>query len=408
MPDQNTRDHSLASQLIKLRRQRGLTQEQLSERSSVSYTVVRKLESGGSARMDTLHALARALGVQTVWFMTPDTPTPAPSPMRDTVLADMRSAVNPPAGLGGRIYPDDDTPPNLDMLGAAIANVADSYQADRYDDIARLAPGVVRSAHQHVRHLDGRDLERARYLRADALQLTGRYLIQIREHDLALIALRDSLADALEVGAEDLAAVAIAQQGWALMRQGRFDEVESLCVSSADAIEPRMSRASPDQLAAWGRLLIRAAGAAARNNRPEEARDLQRFADGAAVQLGQEHDAAGHVRFGPVTAGMNALQNELVSGRPDRALTMADELRGKKGATPNTRNRYQLDRAIAHKSMGDADRATAALTQLRTTAPAWFQQQQAARDVAEDVMEMAKRMPSEEARENARFLGVVV
>lgn len=408
MPAQDTRDHSLASQLTKLRRQRGLTQEQLSERSSVSYTVIRKLESGGSARMDTLHALARALGVQTVWFMTPETPTPAPSPLRDAVLADMRSAVNPPAGLGGRIYPDDDTPPNLDMLGAAITNVAASYQADRYDDIARLAPGVVRSAHQHVRHLDGNDLDRARYLRADALQLTGRYLIQIREHDLALMALRDSLTDALAVGAEDLAAVAIAQQGWALMRQGRFDEVESLCVSSADAIEPRMSRATPDQLAAWGRLLIRAAGAAARNNRPEEARDLQRLADGAAAQLGQEHDAAGHVRFGPVTAGMNALQNELVSGRPDQALVMADELRGKKGVTNNTRNRYQLDRAIAHKGMGDADRATAALSSLRTTAPAWFRQQQAARDVAEDVMEMAKRMPSEEARENARFLGVVV
>ena len=408
MPDQDNHDRTVADRLVELRRQRGLTQEQLSERSKVSYTVIRKLEGGGTARMDTLHALARALGVQTVWFMTPDTPTPAPSPMRDAVLSDMRSAVNPPAGLGGRIYPDDDTPPNLDMLGSAVANVAEFYQDDRYDDIARLVPGVVRSAHQHVRHLDGRDRDRARYLRADALQLAGRYLIQIREHDLALMALRDALDDALEIGAEDLAAVAIAQQGWALMRQGRFGEVEALCVASADAIEPRMSRATPGQLAAWGRLLVRAAAAAARNNRPEEARDLQRLADGAAAQLGQEHDGAGHVRFGPVTAGMNALQNELVSGRPDRALEMADELRGKKGATPTVRNRYQLDRAIAHRDMGDGDRATAVLSRLRTTAPAWFRQQQAARDVAEDVMRMAKRMPSKETRENARFLGIVL
>ena len=61
------------------------------------------------------------------------------------------------------------------------------------------------------------------------------------------------------------------------MRQGRFGEVEALCVASADAIEPRMSRATPGQLAAWGRLLVRAAAAAARNNRPEEARENARF-----------------------------------------------------------------------------------------------------------------------------------
>ncbi|MBB6174197.1 transcriptional regulator with XRE-family HTH domain [Nocardiopsis mwathae] len=403
-----TNDQTVADRVRELRRRRGLTQEELAEQAGLSANVVRKIEQGGTARMETYNALGRVLKVRTVWFMTAESPSPKPQPQgsRDAVLADIRSAVNPPAGLSGRLYADDDTPPNLPMLSHAVTAVADAYQADRYDDVARMAPALVRSAHVHVRALDGADHTEAVRLRGGALRITGAYLIQIREHDLALMALRDALRDAVDVGDEALAAAAIGQQGWALLRQARFDEVERLCIAAADQMEPRISKATPQQLSAWGYLLMRAAAAAARNNRVEEARELQGVAVSAAGPLAQEHEWLGRMRFGRVTAAMNGMQVELVTGHPDRALEVARDLPDSPGVTPNTRQRHALDVAKAHVQLGDADKATEILGRLRRTSPSWLRHQQLGRDVAEDIVNGPKRMPTQEQRELADFLGV--
>ena len=56
----------LGDRLARLRRLAGLTQEQVAERSGVSVDVIRKLEQHRkhSARLPTLHALAKGLGVE--------------------------------------------------------------------------------------------------------------------------------------------------------------------------------------------------------------------------------------------------------------------------------------------------------------------------------------------------------
>ncbi len=402
-------DTSVADRLTELRRKRGLTQEELADTANVSVGVVRKIEQGGTARMETYHQLGRALGVRTVWFMTSETPGPRHDDQRDTVLADIRSAINPPAGLRGRILPDDDMPPNLPLLQRAVNAVAAHYQEDRYDDVARLSPALVRSAHVHVAALEGDEQATATRLRADALQLTGRYLIQIREHDLGLIALRDSLSDALKVGDQALAAAAIGQQGWALLRQARFDEVEQLCADTADALEPaKLRHADKMTVAAWGYVLMRAAAAAARNNRPHEAREYQAFARSAAEIVGGEIDSAGHMRFGPTTVAMNGMQNELIGDHPDVALELSEEIRAKRtAATPNTQQRHLLDEASAHLKLRNVDKTTQIMVGLKRQAPVWLRNQTTAKYLAEDLMGVAKRMPSAEQREIAEFLGVV-
>jgi len=406
VPTHDTHDRTVADRLVELRRRRGLTQEALADSAGISVGVVRKIEQGGTARMETYHHLGRALGVRTVWFMTAESPAPAVDDQRDAVLADIRSAVNPPAGLKGRVYLDDDIPPNLPLLQRAVHAVAAHYHADAYNDVARLSPALVRSAHAHVAALDGDDRDQALSLRADALQLTGRYLIQIREHDLGLIALRDALRDALQVDDHGLAAASIGQQGWALLRQGRFDEVEALCADTADALEPtKLSKADRDQVASWGYILMRAAAAAARNNRPVEAREYQAFARSAAEVVGTEVDTAGHMRFGPATVAMNGMQNELIGSRPDRALELSQDINSMQ-VTPNTRQRYALDRATAHARLKSTEKATEIMMGLKRDAPVWLRNQQTARYLAEDLLQEAKRMPSAEHREIADFLGV--
>lgn len=48
---------------VVFRRTAGLSQEGLAEGADLSVSVVRKVEQGGDVRMETLHALARALGI---------------------------------------------------------------------------------------------------------------------------------------------------------------------------------------------------------------------------------------------------------------------------------------------------------------------------------------------------------
>src|SRR5262249_36141627 len=157
--------------------------------AGVSVGSVRKLEQGGQVRMDTLHKLARALNVVTVTFAAPTSPEPSEASPDEMVLADIRSAISPPIGVDGQpiLGVAAAFEPDLRELGRTVNLVAAAYHADRYDDLASVVPAVLRSAHFHVTAFDsGREHEEALRLRADITGMAGRYLVQIRAHDLAL------------------------------------------------------------------------------------------------------------------------------------------------------------------------------------------------------------------------------
>lgn len=385
-----------------------MTQEDLAEATDLSVPTIKKIEqSRGGARMETYHTIARVFGLVTLAFAAPTAPVPRDE-YQDASLAAIRAAINPPVDISGApMFDVGVDEPDLRMLSRAITSVSLAYYADRYDDVAQLVPSVIRSAHLHVRELDGRDQEQAQRLRSDVLGVAGRYLIQVRQHDLALIALRESLQDAVAVGDHPLAAAAISSQAWSLMRQARFSEVESLCVRTADQIEPRMSRATPEQLSAWGWLLLRAGAAAARNNRGSEAREFHSMAAAAGARLPTEVDTAEHLMFGATTVTLKEIEAELILGHPDRALKLSSQVPSDVGDRLKTGvNRHHIDRAKAHIQTGDPDAAFGVLSMLRRRSPEWLQYQQAAREVSEDILASPRRMPSKEQRELADFLGV--
>jgi hypothetical protein len=69
------------------------------------------------------------------------------------------------------------------------------------------------------------------------------------------------------------------QRCFALTRQGMLAECRELAVRHAERAEPRLSSATREELAAWGGLLLWAAGASARDNRPDDADGLIRKAN---------------------------------------------------------------------------------------------------------------------------------
>ncbi|MCD0452828.1 helix-turn-helix domain-containing protein [Actinocorallia sp. API 0066] len=410
MPDSNT---SIGGRVKELRRRHALSQEALADAAKVSVAVVRKIEQGGTARMETYHALARVLGVRTVWFANPATPAPAEAAHDELLLADIRSAIIPPVDITGRPMRlgydtvDADTA-DLRRLRTATDRAALAYHHDRYDDLASIIPALVRSAHHHVEHFDGDEEAEARRIRADILSIGGRYLIQVREHDLALAALRASLEDAVAVGDMPLAASAVASQAWAMMRQGRLTEVETLCVTTAEQIEPKVSGASVVDLSAWGWLLIRAAAAAARNNRPDAAREYAQIAHTAGARVGaQRQNVLSYSTFGPIDTMYSAVEVEMTAHEPARALGLAKTRpRGVGSTDPNTASRHRLTIADAQIQVGDPDRATDILMTLKAKHPEWLRQQQAGRDVVRKLLASRARTLSGPQRELADFMDV--
>ncbi|MDA0564801.1 helix-turn-helix domain-containing protein [Streptomonospora sp. S1-112] len=366
------------ARLADLRRFRGLTQEGLAERADVSLGVVKKIEAGGAARIETYHKLARALGVRTSRLFEPAGPQQNVHADEDKIdLLPMRQAISPPVTLSGK--PDlgpADGEPNLDHLRESARAVALAYHRDHYPRTAELLPHLIRSAHGAVEHYDtGVEREQALTVRSEVLQMAGRYLTQVRAYDLAHMALRDAVRDAVSIGDRLNAASGIIGQAWVLLRQGRLDEAEDLASRTADEVEPRLPQASREELAAWGWLLLRASAAAARNNRPSEARELVAAARAAGTALGEE--VTEHLRgwgtFGPLTVDLKAIENEMVADRPDRVLAMSDRLpQGVGRATSDNWNRHRLDVAAAHAQLRHGDEATRLLVEMRWQAPEWM------------------------------------
>ncbi|MBE3000189.1 helix-turn-helix transcriptional regulator [Nocardiopsis sp. HNM0947] len=396
-------DISIGDTLRDLRAERDLTQEGLAEAARLHVNTVRKIEQGGTGSMETYHRLARVLGTTTGRLV-------AGQPARrqnhgddnKVSLLDMRRAITPPVGLDGHAALPDEEPDLADLRGAA-ESFARSYHSDRYRDMATLVPRLVTSAHAAVNHYAHTPQQAdAHRVRSEILQLAGRYLTQVRAYDLAQTALTDAVRDAA-TGEDRLnAAASIIGQAWVLLRQGRLDEAQELAAGTADQVEPRMSRASGEELAAWGWLLLRASAAAARNNRPDEAREAITLARTAGVALGGEvtHRLRGWVSFGPTTVELKAIENEAIADRPDRVLSMSKPLT-QGSSTSDNWNRHMLDVAKAHARMRHDQEATHVLSGLVRASPQWLSHQRLAADTFAEVRARRKRALTSEQRKLA-------
>ncbi|HLL32464.1 MAG TPA: helix-turn-helix transcriptional regulator [Streptomyces sp.] len=414
MPDPTHSAEVPGTRVRDIRLARGLTQEQLAEHANLSLAVVKKIEQGGNGRLDTYHALARALDVRTSALFEPGAPHATTRADDDKVdLMPLRQAITPPMAATGRLLIDDaiEPEPDLSNLRSTAATLAASYYSDDYGRIAQFLPALVTSARLAVDHYSNSPHHtEALKLRSDVLQTAGRYLTQVRAYDLAHAALRDALLDAAAAGDQDRAGSAVYLQGWLLMRQGRLDEAERLAVATADDVEPRISRASKGELGVWGRLLVRASSAAARNNRPREARDMLRLAHTAGAALGGTVAMYqyGWGRFDWTTVAFQAVENQVVADQPRRVLGLSARISATgTTATANTWNRHQLDVAQAHAMLRQADEATDVLAALKGEAPEWLRHQRMAADTFHEVLHRSKRRRlSSKQRDLAAFFGL--
>lgn len=359
---------NIGARLREVRKRRGLTQRELAAASGVSLSLIRKLEQGElpGTRMETARQLAIALRVPTTSLLKAD------AHHADEATTDQWAPVR-----GALDAPPADTideEPTTAGIAAALSAAEPLFDSVSLGELAILLPPLLRDADA----LTGTD-RRTRAVQERTLQLAGWLLTQTHQYEAAA----DALDRALDIAADRLnGAATINTRCWLLLRQGHFDESLALATRWADDIEPRMSRATPAELSAWGWMLLRVAGAAVRDNRPGDAATALKFARSASVAVGQE-DVAGVDRlrtFGPATVTQHMIEHANVMDQPDRVLALAAKMPPGR-LTASNRGRHQLNVADAHARLRDYGSAVTVLREVHEAQPEWLVQQRYARDV---------------------------
>jgi transcriptional regulator with XRE-family HTH domain len=364
---------NIGKRLQEVRKRRGMTQRELAAESGVSLSLIRKLEQGERAdtRLETARQLAVALRVPTSGLI----PVQRDERPSDVDSGDQWEAVR--RALTAPVQTDGpEEPPTLSGVRTAIDSALPLFSGDRFAELSVILPPLIRDADVLAETgSEGRDV------RVRLMQLTGWLLAQTRQFDAAETALGRSLDDASD---RIQSAATVNTQCWLLLRRGQLSEARDLAIRWADEVEPRISRATPSELSAWGWLLLRASAAAIRDNRPGEAEDALRYANSAAVAVGREFTPGGDFlkAFGPVTVALKRTENAMIVDRPDLVLKLASRIpTDGMRPTSNNRNRHLLDVAEAHARSRDYARTVEILQQIRESAPQWLPNQRYARDI---------------------------
>ncbi len=357
---------TLGERIREARKRQGQSQRELARVSGVSVSLIRKLEQGerDDTRTETLRKLAHALTMPTTALLGADPASPPATP--DAAWDPVRQALTQPSRPG---LPE---PVSEQDLAGSLTAAVRLYHDNRYHDLARVLPGLLRDAH-----------EVSPLLRSRVYQLTGSALVQTRQRDAARVALDMSLAEAQASGSMLDAASSVITLCWLLLLERQFDHTLALATSWADRVEPRLSVATPAEISTWGWLLLRASAAAIRDNRPGEAAGTMRLAEAAAVAVGPDRGSyhSYWTTFGPATVAMKRVENAVVDGKPDTALRLAGKVPPDLRPTSDNRNRHLLDVAAAHLALRRYPEAFDVLMRLSKEAPGWLTHQRIAKDL---------------------------
>ncbi|MFD8921543.1 helix-turn-helix domain-containing protein [Streptomyces sp. NPDC059569] len=394
----------------KLRRARklaGLTQEGLAERADVSVDVIRQLEQRrkGSARLPTLHALSKGLGVELTSLLGDPPGMPSNGEGDPPQMVALRRAIMPP------LYAPVPEPTGVEtltveLLRAEIADAWTLYHDAEFGRLMEILPGVIADARQTASVGTSEERAGGQAALGKALQLGGHLSIRMGKTDLALSSLERAIA-AADASSDPLLGPMIANSvAWAYQRQNRLDDAIAIALYAADRVKStRFDDA--EGVKVWGGLTMSAATSYARSRDYERADTMMRAAEREAVRVGKmptSEDNRMVSVFSKSSVRIERVRLAVQFGHPEEALELAKGMRLSKDTPPSWRTWLLLDVARAHTDVGNAEGAVKALESLRRFAPTWMRHHTLAVSIVEELWDLPNRPTG--LRPIAEFLGV--
>ncbi|MFI5984367.1 helix-turn-helix domain-containing protein [Streptomyces sp. NPDC051555] len=396
----------LGDRMARLRRLADLTQEGLAERSGVSVDVIRKLEQRRkhSARLPTLHSLAKGLGVELTALLGDPPAVPSSGEADPPQLVAVRRAIMPPL-FSPPAEPTGVERLSLPLLRAELADGWTLYHAAEFGRLMDVLPGIIADA-RLLAAVGGADQRAAgQAALGKALQLGGHLAIRLGKTDLALAALERAYAAAGDSSDPLLAPMVSNSVAWAYQRQARLDDARNLAVHAADGVE-REHAGTSEGVRVWGGLLMSAATSYARSDDYDTANLMMRTAERAADRLATlppPVDGRLVSVFSRSSVRIERVRLAVQHERPEEALTLAKGIRLSADTPPSWRTWLLLDVARAYTDVGDAEGAVKALEALRRVAPAWMRHHTLAVAIVSDLWAGSARPVG--LRKLAQFLG---
>ncbi|USH44969.1 helix-turn-helix DNA binding domain protein [Streptomyces phage GreenWeasel] len=397
----------LGDRLARLRRMADLTQEALAELSGVSVDVVKKLEQKRkhSARLPTLHALAKGLGVELTALLGDPPGVPSTGEVDPPQLVALRRAVSPPM-FAPPPEPTDTERLTVPLLRREIADAWTLYHDAEFGRLMTALPGIVNDARftASVGTMDERAAGQAAL--GKSLQLAGHLAIRLGKVDLALAALERAMMAAEQSSDPLLPSMISNSVAWNYQRQNRLDDATTLAVYAADRVEQEQSETA-ESVRVWGGLVMSAATSAARSGDYATASDMMTTAEKATRRLSKlppPIDGKLVSVFSRSSVRIERVRLAVQHERPDEALQLAKGMRLSADTPPSWRTWLLLDVARAHTDLGQAEDAVKALVRLREIAPGWMRHHTLAVAIVSDLWAGPARPPG--LRKLAEFLGV--
>jgi transcriptional regulator with XRE-family HTH domain len=323
-----------------------MTQQGLAEAADVSLSLVQKVEQTSKASIGSLLKLAAALKVEIGVVLGQQSPRQAMNRRDRAALREVESAVHDSAL---RLIPEGIAPSDIPSLKADLAAARSQYWAANHVEIADTLPKLLLRATVLADESAGDSRREAQRILADAYRLAALVGNQFGARNLAYGAMTQAKIIAEACGDELLFAAQDVTLARILMRDSKMDQAITLSLKTAARIEPSFSKNDPDRMAVYGKLMIRAAVAASRQEDRDRANDYMSQAHAAAARVGREITAH-ETPFGPTTASTEAVAVALALGEVGKAMKLikttegADALQGCRGCATSCRSRRRSAR----------------------------------------------------------------
>lgn len=377
---------SVGARVARLRKERGLTQVGLADRSRFSRSHIAGVETG--ARVPTpafVSAVAAALGV------TPD--ELYGQPYRDGHDDHVHAAI--PELRRALVYVDvgpelDRAPRSLDALAAEVATIRHLMSKARFTKLGARLPGIVEEL-AHWTHETGE--ERAWALLSRALRDGGSLTRRLGYGGDALALLNSADVAAARSGDPHPAVLVTLARSLLLMSMAQYRPALTLLDRAAAAVDE--TRPGGAEIA--GAVELRSAVIAARGARGsdgssawdywERAADRIRTRPPADARHGLEFSAGNVAIHGAAVATEMGDMDE--AARRDREIT-EDTL---DGLPPERRAHHEIDMSRVQVELGGHDRALARLLAAEQTAPQMTRFHPSAQVVARQLGDVRRALP---------------
>ncbi|MFJ6657442.1 helix-turn-helix domain-containing protein [Streptomyces sp. NPDC091377] len=358
---------------IKILRGKSIRQSDLADMTGLSLPTVQQAEQDKRLTLQTLLRIADAIGVDTSVILGQQAPRRAMEQQDRTMMRDLSRAVHDTAA---GLVPEGVEAAGLDELRDITDRCWRLYWDGRYAEAGAIAAPFITSAAARLREQAAGEQSPAWGVMSDAYRLAGYVANLMGNRDLAYAAIGQAQVAAERGGDELRQALVTSGRAWVYLRDARLADALRLAEKSAVDIEPRFSKASKNELVAFGSHVNFAAVVASRTGDKERTADYLSQSHATGARMGGEHQAHGTL-FGPVSATTQAVGINLALGNTGKALTLMksiqdDDLSALSGAATN---RYQMDRAMAYADAKMWDASLDVLEKALTKDPEWGRHQ---------------------------------